>query len=104
MPLILQTRIQFSCSIPQSKISPLKEAQSAIGVLRNALNLTNPVSCSIQQSKISLFKEAQRAIGVLRNALDLVVQFNNLRSPPISEAQSAIGVLRNAFDLTNPLK
>ena len=26
-----------------------------------------------------------------------VVQFNNLRSPPIREAESAIGVLRNAL-------
>ena len=72
-----------------------QSAESAIGVLRNALGLTNPVSsvqisCSMQQSKSSPLKEAQSAIGVPRNALDLtspcssVVKVNFLRSPHVN--------------------
>ena len=50
--------------------SEAERSQSAIGVLRNALDLKNPSS---------------------------VVQFNNLRSPSIREAESAIGVLKNVL-------
>ena len=92
---------------------PIREAESAIGVLRNALG-----KCKSKADR------SESAIGVLRNALGMCKSEADrsesaigvlktspktlagsprpprdiaLRSPPIREAESAIGVLRNAL-------
>ena len=71
----------FSATVSRhsTKISPIREAQSAIGVLRNAFG-----KCKSEADR------SESAIGVLRNALGMC-------KSEADKSESAIGVLKKAL-------
>ena len=75
---------------------PIREAQSAIGVLGNALG-TCKSEAERSESAIGVLKTSPKTLAITPAGSPQTPRDIALRSTPIREAESAIGVFRNAL-------
>ena len=75
--------------------SEAERSESAIGVLRNALGMCKS-EAERSESAIGVFKTSPKTLAITRGVSQTPCDIA-LRSPPIREAESAIGLLRKAL-------